>query len=98
VWLGACRTGWTGESGNLTRRCVSHFGYAQTVPGEFRFNVVHLDGHVSQHIWKEAYISDSYTVPDPDNDWWRPIGWPWEGGSTANGIVEETTNDWAFDK
>jgi hypothetical protein len=45
VWLAACHTPMTKWSG-VTRNYRSHFGVTQTTYRLWRFNVVHLDGHV----------------------------------------------------
>jgi hypothetical protein len=67
------------------------------VPGEFRFNVVHMDGHVSQRIWKEPFISERF-MEHYNGDDWRPYGWPWNDPPPDLGIVEDTPNNWAFDR
>jgi prepilin-type N-terminal cleavage/methylation domain-containing protein/prepilin-type processing-associated H-X9-DG protein len=80
VWLGACLLPLTGTSGSLWRRNVSHFGVGETVPGGFRFNVLHLDGHVHDEVWREATICTKWTIQGQD----RPYGWrfksSWEDG------------------
>jgi prepilin-type N-terminal cleavage/methylation domain-containing protein len=97
VWLGACLPAWEGTYSDVHRRLASHFGYTQTMPGGFRFNVVHMDGHISERIWNDAYTSDSWLVNDIGSHR-RPYGWPWVGGTTGSGIVEDNPNDWGFDR
>jgi len=66
VWLGACMVPGTGTpwAGCLWRKHVSHFGCAQMAPGDFRFNVLHIDGHVHDSVWAEPNV----------NEWrWGPL-------------------------
>jgi len=82
VWLAACKeparsvlykgTYWT---------YVSHFGETQAAAGKFRFNVLHLDGHVHDSVWKEPQIGSS-SWATIGRDWLfpgekgGPYGWP----------------------
>jgi prepilin-type N-terminal cleavage/methylation domain-containing protein len=82
VWLGAS---WTpGER----KSWVSHFGVPKAYTGLYRFNIVHLDGHVDDTVWKElntANIPDNgYLVPRTNNDRDRPYGWLWKGSTPSN--------------
>jgi prepilin-type N-terminal cleavage/methylation domain-containing protein len=103
VWLGACSIPlkhW-GQDRNYT----SHFGVRQTVTGEFRYNVMHLDGHVHDDVWKESVTPGkspivNHWAADPN----YPYGWPWNdyetGGTGGNyeGIVEDPVFPGAFDR
>ncbi len=84
------------------RRLVSHFGVALTRPGEWRFNIVHLDGHVDDSIWQENRPQWSFAFNIHSQNL-RPYGWPWktevgQGSSQfGDGIVEEPYFKGAFD-
>ncbi len=93
VWLAADLAPvieWNGATRNYT----SHFGLMQTTPGEYRFNVIHMDGHVHDSIWAEPLAATDWLTSDG-----RPYLWPWQTGSgSENGIVEETDAAGAFDE
>jgi prepilin-type N-terminal cleavage/methylation domain-containing protein len=98
VWLAA---DWvTGKWS--TKELVGHFGVCGTIEGEFRFNVVHLDGHVDDMFWKEpvgASLYRGWRVPEVD--WGRPYGWLYYNGSTTGiggSIKKEPYVDGAFDE
>jgi prepilin-type N-terminal cleavage/methylation domain-containing protein len=94
VWVGVCccpATRWF----NMNRDFVGHFGVRSTPPGVFRFNVVHLDGHVHNAIWKEykAKRSTNWLVQRSQHANERyacPYLWGWKGGDgwlgSDNGI------------
>lgn len=75
-------------------RCIAHFGARQTLTGEFRFNVVHLDGHVDDTIWKDTRIDSSkwHTT----NSVGGVYGWEFVGAGTAR--VHQTMWEGAFDR
>jgi prepilin-type N-terminal cleavage/methylation domain-containing protein len=105
AWLAACNPPLTGRPRGTTtwlwRKNVSHFGMGETTPGEFRFNAVHLDGHVNASIWSEGYIADGGGYHDDSESFWggrRPYGWPWKGGDRRMGIEEEASWPGAFDE
>jgi prepilin-type processing-associated H-X9-DG protein len=58
---------------------MTHFGLKTAKHGEFRFNVLHLDGHVDDSIWKEAKSSEMWQMPH--NYEKRPYGWATKSGS-----------------
>jgi len=99
VWLAACQTPILSYSG-VTRSYVSHFGMRQTVVGSYRFNVVHMDGHVHDDIWHEERISSNWAINDNGNGCHsRPYGWEWVGGTLGNdGLETESYMDGAFDE
>ncbi len=47
-WLGACNM-----AGN---EWVSHFGARQAAPNIFRFNVIHIDGHIDDSAWRSVKV------------------------------------------
>jgi hypothetical protein len=93
AWIGSCLPA-------KSREQTSHFGLTQVIPGEFRFNVGHVDGHVDARIWREVYpISTMWLVWEvPHDKRGRPYGWPFKSGGSSAGIVEDTPNAWAFDR
>ncbi len=83
VWVAACkvpfRGWWQGDA--LDRVFASHFGCRETIMGEWRYNVVHLDGHVHDSTWLRAekgvgwmsgYNTSGGALIDID-----PYGWRW---------------------
>jgi hypothetical protein len=95
IWLAACHTPMTKWSG-VTRNYRSHFGVMQTVSGLWRFNVVHLDGHVHDAAWNEREIVYRWL-----NDDGFPYGWRGPASTAVDGIygVKETPDfDGAFDR
>jgi prepilin-type processing-associated H-X9-DG protein len=81
----------------LDRNFRSHFGFQQTVPGGFRFNVVHLDGHVDSSLWKEPWVSTEWMRSDPSYDN-RPYGWAYKGApNDTSGLMDEPEWKGAFD-
>jgi hypothetical protein len=64
--------------GGAERICPSHFGLREGVMGEFRFNVVHLDGHVDDTVLmdvRESLVDGSDWLFGGWGDWWAPYGW-----------------------
>ncbi|MFC1672429.1 hypothetical protein ACFL01_04770 [Planctomycetota bacterium] len=97
VWLAACLTPMVEWSG-VVRHYRSHFSYEQTIVMGWRFNAVHLDGHVHDDYWREYCTS---TVWVGASDWGDgcPYGWAWKNGANGvEGILADTPNGWAFDK
>jgi prepilin-type N-terminal cleavage/methylation domain-containing protein len=94
-WIGACLT--PARFYGAEHFFSSHFGFRDTVPGAWRFNAVHLDGHVDDTVWKEENVSGSWLVED---DHYRPFGWQWrdDGGTWhTTGLKDEVKWDGAFD-
>jgi hypothetical protein len=52
TWIASCHP--PVSSYQFTRYYSSHFGYRDAVPGGWRFNVGHIDGHVDDAKWMEA--------------------------------------------
>ncbi len=78
------------------RRNVGHFGPAQTIEGEFRFNVLHLDGHVHDSIWREPDIATDWLF---GGYWSHPYGWTWPNGDERKyGFKIDSDFDGAFDR
>jgi prepilin-type N-terminal cleavage/methylation domain-containing protein len=103
VWLASCHVPMT-EYRNIERDFRSHFGIRQTYTEGFRFNVLHIDGHVHDDTWKEPITPGTSGIHTA----WRanrghPYGWPWKVWETSvngtdNGIVENPVIDGAFDR
>ncbi len=88
VWMGACcppTTYWLKD-----RDYRSHFGVRGT-PGSFRFNVVHLDGHVHDDSWKEYKAPNACTWLvyrpgwDPNSAYSVPYLWEWKQTPPSSG-------------
>jgi hypothetical protein len=72
----------------FTRYCSSHFGLRDPVPAEWRFNAVHLDGHVDDAVWMETrpiyseyYCDWLFKVQGTYNNE-APYGWQYRTTST----------------
>ena len=83
VWLAAClcpTTSWNSRP----REFRSHFGMRGTLVGEFRFNVIHMDGHVHDDLWKEYRGANAWSWQvfrggwDPNNAYSIPYLWEWK--------------------
>ncbi|MFC1671696.1 type II secretion system protein [Planctomycetota bacterium] len=100
VWIAACHTPIYFATGELSnpgyegRLNRGHFGAAQAAPGEFRFNVIHLDGHVHDSVWSEPFTALGWGV---DGGGGRPYGWRWRS-DFWNGIEVDPTFEAPFDK
>jgi prepilin-type N-terminal cleavage/methylation domain-containing protein len=93
VWLAACKEPALEQpfkSNYYTY--VSHFGAVQAAAQAFRFNVVHLDGHVHDATWKAPQIGSSNWA-DFLRDWLypgehgHPYGWVPEGYNFSSGKI-----------
>jgi prepilin-type N-terminal cleavage/methylation domain-containing protein len=103
IWLAACiEPGDTyfGISmwGQRRRKWFSHFGATKAVEGVFRFNVVHVDGHVDDSIWKSSKVATNQYYPYciPSSEWGRPYGYV-DNAPDGNGIKKEPAFEGAFD-
>jgi prepilin-type N-terminal cleavage/methylation domain-containing protein len=100
AWAAACIELGNGASGPSPNDRISHFGSRSSVAGLFNFNVVHLDGHVDDSMWKSEYSGD-----DNSNQWMlRHIDWgvPYgyallSGFYTEHSIAKEPYFEGAFD-
>ncbi len=59
AWVASCPRPLRTHQG-LARDFPGHFSYRSTIPGSYRFNVLHLDGHVDDELWGEY-------LPECDN-------------------------------
>jgi prepilin-type N-terminal cleavage/methylation domain-containing protein len=62
AWAAGCLTPGDFGSGKRTN-WLSHFGTTQAAEGTFRFNMVHLDGHVDDSVWKSHHVGTSQGSP-----------------------------------
>jgi prepilin-type N-terminal cleavage/methylation domain-containing protein len=94
VWLAACHSPVVGTpDGWAYRESLSHFGAGNPTPGEFQFNVLHLDGHVHDSVWQEVLAGPgSYVVytPEVGSNRCRPYGWQWRDPTDDDYGVEPT--------
>jgi hypothetical protein len=83
------------KSGTKERR-PTHFGVRQTLTGQFRFNVVHLDGHVDDLTWRDTHLTTSkwHTT----NSVGGVYGWEFVGTPAATARVHQTMWEGAFDR
>jgi prepilin-type N-terminal cleavage/methylation domain-containing protein len=91
VWLA---TDYPPYKNSRVRQRPGHFGATTPWPG-FRFNVVHMDGHVHDDIGREQSCTGKYTWCLGKNDYWVPYGWRWQGSGANREIV--TNMRGAFD-
>jgi hypothetical protein len=98
VWLAACHTPMT-DWNDVVRNNRSHFGVIQTTMNLWRYNVVHLDGHVHDDVWKEPEIVHLWTTTD---SFGFPYGWhgpaPIPEGDRIYGPSNEPAFEGAQDK
>jgi prepilin-type N-terminal cleavage/methylation domain-containing protein len=98
AWLGVCQIP---ISSGSWRNFTSHFGVRRPTGGEFRFNVVHLDGHVDNSQWKDYPLwTDSWLIYMNQGSWdqkRRPYGW-YTGSPSSRGYRELPMCEGAFDQ
>jgi prepilin-type N-terminal cleavage/methylation domain-containing protein len=90
AWLASCNTPIIIGPYNFERHFYSHFGYRQTLPG-WRFNAVHLDGHVHDAKWEYPsawgdWMGNAYHITGFEAN--MPYGWQYispGGGDNVNG-------------
>jgi hypothetical protein len=86
AWLASCcRPYKKGDYGcnsscrTRERRFLSHFGYSQTVPGGWKFNVLHVGGSVDDEVWMEVLLMQNadewHFVRGDGNPANTPYGW-----------------------
>jgi hypothetical protein len=100
AWIAACHT--PIDYWNYERYYSSHFGYRQTSPG-WRFNAVHLDGHVHDAVFQITNVPIQWWDCRPkdmgygSNDWKMPYGWIYVDNDLSKG-VKTMGLDTAFDE
>jgi prepilin-type N-terminal cleavage/methylation domain-containing protein/prepilin-type processing-associated H-X9-DG protein len=93
VWQAACLPPIVGTpNGWAWRRNVGHFGATRPAPGEFRFNVLHLDGHVHDSVWQEMLVGSGWAGGG------LPYGWQWKSAGRDYGIELIPRFESAFDQ
>jgi hypothetical protein len=73
---------------NLLRNFASHFGCREVSPMGWRFNVVHLDGHVDDGMWTEYHTEDNAWMFARPGPYWMdntPYGWRFKDYSGVDG-------------
>jgi len=105
AWMGACLMPMA-SFGGLARNFRSHFGVRKTPVGEFKFNIIHLDGHVDDGLWQMPLAPNalSWIENSHPNHGWKygtPYGWLWDteppNSNTHGGIRNEAEFRGAFD-
>jgi hypothetical protein len=97
TWVATCIRPVT-SFGGAERLNPSHFGVRAGYPGDFRFNVVHLDGHVDDAVWMETRLSsgtgrrDAYWLFKQDNNFIAPYGWRYKTTSSPGYSDDAATN------
>jgi hypothetical protein len=81
---------------DIERDYPSHFGYRDPVPGGWRFNVVHLDGHVDDARWME--MREVYSVCYGDylfvQKTWFDVPYGWQFKTTEMpGLVDNAEDN-----
>jgi prepilin-type N-terminal cleavage/methylation domain-containing protein len=100
VWLASCCAPVVGQpNGWVYRENRGHFGGADQSPGGFTFNVLHLDGHIHDSVWREIYNgSGGWGVKEGGSSNARPYGWRWKGPSQNYGVEHTPGFDGALDR
>jgi prepilin-type N-terminal cleavage/methylation domain-containing protein len=91
-WIACCRI-------PTSKRNRSHFGVSnalQGLLGTFRFNVVHLDGHVDDSTWVDTSTYSTWYIYIGASS--RPYGWRCVGGNPDNGVEDNPNIDGSFDE
>ncbi len=103
TWIAACLTPVESYQG-VARNMPSHFGWRTTVTEGWRFNVIHLDGHVDDSTWKLWWTGPTsewmWTEPEARNKK-TPYGWKHDRANYAYpypALKEEPEYDGAFDR
>ena len=98
AWIGACRIPTsTGFVGRPLRHYPSHFGTRRCRFGDYRFNVLHLDGHVDNAIWLDTTTAALWAIWIPGQGT-RPYGWKWKNGNPDKGVEPNPNVDKSFDE
>jgi hypothetical protein len=100
AWVGACHMPRWERNNAGWRKFQSHFRTKRSIPGEWRFNVLHLGGHVDDSIWKEAYVTSMWLVYSSQVGWdqrMRPYGW-WTKSPANDGYQDTPMFEGAFDQ
>jgi hypothetical protein len=101
AWVAVCHTPYINRNTNEVL-APSHFGVYETVAGDFRFNVLHLGGHVDDSVWKEADLSKCWLVQSRTGggagNTNQPYGW-WILDPGNDGLLDKTPMfEGAFDQ
>jgi hypothetical protein len=86
---------------DIPRNYTSHFGPRRTIHGEFRYNVLHIGGYVTDDLWKDVHVTPEWGVWTSSVNGLGnyPYGWPWKNGSGSDaGIVDEPDFEGAYDR
>jgi prepilin-type N-terminal cleavage/methylation domain-containing protein len=94
AWIAVDQTPITGTGYGDYRNNVGHFGAPRTKAGIFRFNVIHVDGHVHDDIWKEPDIVTNWHF---GGYYSHPYGWRWHS-NTSLGLEKTPEFDGRFDE
>ncbi len=105
-WVAACLPPtWKTHDGAF-HQFRSHFGATYAIGGNFRFNTLHIDGHVDTTEWKEVFTcvdggwASDWIVRTGELGWdqrCRPYGW-WRQDDADSGLKEMPMWDGAFDQ
>ena len=108
AWVAACHTPRTGVTQNYPVAPVpqirdfvyrSHFGWRKTVPGGFRFNVLHIDGHVDDSIWQENTVETNWLVYGTGGYNYKNHAYGWQRGADPHaGMKDYPEFEGAFDQ
>jgi prepilin-type N-terminal cleavage/methylation domain-containing protein len=96
VWLAACTPAHIKDSWKSNSyEHISHFGARSAKLGTFRFNVIHMDGHVDDSQWKSWWQSGNWDNMWQTGCWGFPYGY--EQTSGPYGCEKEPEFEGAFD-
>ena len=90
AWIASCLQPMTSFDGK-ERDFRSHFGSREVLAGSWRFNVLHLDGHVDDDDWGESLPQCSsiggtrwFILRYADNNLFCVYGWRYKDISGSN--------------
>jgi hypothetical protein len=97
AWVASCirpviNYKWCWKCKKIAKRDFSgHFGCREVIPQTYKFNVLHLDGHVDDELWME-YLnqSDDWTFERTSGKGWMdsPYGWQFKDPSSISGATK----------
>ncbi len=99
-WMASCRipmTRYVSGSYNFDTNFTTHFAVRKCMVGLFKFNVLHVDGHVDASMWKDTRTSSSWVIYISSQGH-KPYGWKWKGGNPDNGVEDNTLVEGSFDE
>jgi prepilin-type processing-associated H-X9-DG protein len=96
AWVATCQL----PRNTSRRRFRSHFALMETIPGEWRFNILHLDGHVDSQPYRETVTTQEWLINAGGHQKGVAYGWRRENtmAGAEKGMLETPEFEGAFDQ